>query len=84
MRIGNDPIKVVMTKTCQASPNGIKIMAFFEGKKYTLTPQLAKAMIGAWKVDESEEIKPKVDEGKNKDKMTRTPGNKATAPRENK
>lgn len=61
-----------MIKTTQASPDGMKVIPFFEGKEYTLSPQLARALAGSYEV---------VVEEKNEG---RAPSNKAARPREDK
>lgn len=79
MRIGNEPLKIKMTKTTQASPNGYSVESFYEGQEYTVSPQLARALAGAYEIV--------VEDDKKKDdkkKGATPPSNKATAPGENK
>lgn len=76
-----------MAQTKQASPNGVTVMSFFEGKEYILSPELAKALLGCYKVvkDISEVVeKPEAVIKPEKKNVGAAPKNKAVTPKENK
>lgn len=59
-RIGDVPLKVKMTQTKQASPNGYRVEQFYEGQVYILSVPLVKALAGSFvvvKEEEKEEVK---------------------------
>ena len=80
-----EPIKVRMTKTKQASPNGFSVEAFYEGTEYVLSPALARSLEGSYVVvGEESKPKEKVVEKPQKKNVGAAPRNKAVSPKENK
>jgi pyruvoyl-dependent arginine decarboxylase (PvlArgDC) len=93
-RIGRVPKKIKMTKTMQASSDGIKIVSFYDGEVYdNISPDLLDALEGGYElVDESPIMPPnksmeediEEEEELKKKNAGKAPHNKAMSPKENK
>ena len=87
-RIDSFPLRVKMTRTTLASPNGYRVEQFYEGQEYDLPPVLASVLEGNYVVVKKEEVKKeevKKEEVKKEERNAGVaPKNKSAAPREHK